>query len=689
MDGPLATANAALSDGAARAPASPDQIGRVSVVGGAQATVELHPRAVTGEQPTVGKFMGMVGGKGLMIGLITEVAEEPLGGSGLSQYYRNLARLDLIGEIQFDSSGSQRFQRGITEYPNIGDGAKLLNDAELSMIYGAADNDHAHIGDLQQNPDIGVQIDIDHLVSRHFAVLGATGVGKSSGVAIILQQILATRPNLRIFLVDPHNEYGPCFGDKAQVLTPRNLRLPFWLFNFEEIVDVFFGARPGVEEEVEILADVIPLAKSAYLQYKAGPASPLSKRKDPRDAGFTADTPVPYRIEDLLNVLDERMGKLENRTSRVTYHRLISRIQTIRNHPRYAFMFENANIGGDTMADILSHLFRLPPQGVPMTILQLAGFPAEVIDSVVSVLCRMAFDFGLWSDGVAPLLFVCEEAHRYAPADKKIGFGPTRRALSRIAKEGRKYGVFLGLVTQRPAEIDPTIISQCSTFFVMRLANDRDQHLIRSAVSDAAANLLSFIPSLGTREVFTFGQGVAMPTRMRFKELPPDVRPNSEASGNTRSDGGNTLERELIGAVIERWRSASMSQRSDELAADFSSLEAPPLQPVAPPPIAAPAPAVLAPTATAPAARPPQAPLPTAPAPAARVPQSPPPPQSPRGPQTPPPSSRGEALRSSLLRKPLDVTVGAGAPAPAPRPAPAPGGTPQNVSPPGYPPRLR
>ena len=165
-----------------------------------------------------------------------------------------------------------------------------------------------------------------------------------------------------------------------------------------------------------------------------------------------------------------------------------------------------------------------------MTIMQLAGFPAEVVDSVVSVLCRMAFDFGLWSDGVAPLLFVCEEAHRYAPADKKIGFGPTRRALSRIAKEGRKYGVFLGLVTQRPAEIDPTIISQCSTLFVMRLSNDRDQALIRSAVSDAAANLLSFIPSLGTREVFAFGAGVALPTRMRFKELPANLRPTSEAA---------------------------------------------------------------------------------------------------------------------------------------------------------------
>jgi len=122
--------------------------------------------------------------------------------------------------------------------------------------------------------------------------------------------------------------------------------------------------------------------------------------------------------------------------------------------------------------------------------------PAEVVDSVVSVLCRMAFDFGLWSDGVSPMLFVCEEAHRYASADRSIGFGPTRKAVSRIAKEGRKYGVYLGLVTQRPAELDATIISQCNTLFAMRLANERDQTLLRSAVSDAAANLLSFVPSL-------------------------------------------------------------------------------------------------------------------------------------------------------------------------------------------------
>jgi hypothetical protein len=351
---------------------------------------------------------------------------------------------------------------------------------------------------------------------------------------------------------------------------------------------------------------------------------------------------VPYRIEDLITLLDERMGKLGNRNSRMTYHRLIGRVQTFRNHPRYAFMFENANIGGDTMAEILSHLFRLPPEGVPMTIMQLGGFRAEVVDSVVSVLCRMAFDFGLWSDGAAPLLFVCEEAHRYAPADKK-GFGPTKRALSRIAKEGRKYGVFLGLVTQRPAEIDPTIISQCSTLFVMRLANDRDQQLIRSAVSDAAANLLTFIPSLGTREVFTLGSGVALPTRMRFAELPPELRPNSEASGNTRSDGGNAVSQDMISSVIERWRSARMSHCAGAEKLDYSS------------------------------------PLDTPPQPAAPVPPS--------TPVAPPPSPRGEALRSSLLKKPVDPDALAGAPSSRPPcPPPRPPGYPASP-PPDYPPR--
>jgi DNA helicase HerA-like ATPase len=224
-------------------------------------------------------------------------------------------------------------------------------------------------------------------------------------------------------------------------------------------------------------------------------------------------------------------------------------------------MFENANVGGDTMAEVLSQLFRLPTGDRPMTIMQLAGFPAEVVDSVVSVLGRMAFDFGLWSDGSLPLLFVCEEAHRYASANHKVGFGPTRRAISRIAKEGRKYGVFLGLVSQRPAELDPTIVSQCSTLFVMRMSNERDQEIVRAAVSDAAANILGFVPSLGTREAFAFGEGVALPTRLRFRDLPAKYLPKSDAVSNASADFGRRVGEDFIATVIDRWRGATLSKR--------------------------------------------------------------------------------------------------------------------------------
>ncbi len=265
-------------------------------------------------------------------------------------------------------------------------------------------------------------------------------------------------------------------------------------------------------------------------------------------------------LQDLVALIDERMGKLENRVSRMHYHRLMTRIEAIRNDPRYGFMFENANVGGDMMGEILAHLFRLDADGRPMTIMQLAGLPMEVVDAVVCVLCRLAFEFGIWSEGAIPLLFVCEEAHRYASADRSVGFTPTRRALSRIAREGRKHGVYLGLVTQRPAELDPTIMSQCSTLFAMRMTNERDQAFLTAAVSDAV-NLLTFVPSLGTGEVIAFGEGVPMPARIRFDHLTTALQPRNDMSGRLSEDG-ETAGPGFVGAVVERWRGATMNKMS-------------------------------------------------------------------------------------------------------------------------------
>ena len=542
--------------------------GRIISVRGSQARVGLLlPDTLSPVQlrATVGRFVSLRCAEAAIIAMITEVSSEHLSAGG--EFYAS-ASVDLLGEIMTDKAKS-RFRRGVTHYPTIGDPAELISNQDLRTIYTPEGSDHIHVGTLQQDASVLAYVDVEEMLNKHFAVLGSTGVGKSSGVSLLLNEILVARPNLRIFLLDVHNEYGRCFGDHALVLNPRNLKLPFWLFNFEEIVDVLFGGRPGVPEELEVLSEVIPLAKGMYTQYQNADRAAL-RRLDPKSVGYTADTPVPYRLVDLISLIDERMGKLENRSSRIVFHKLISRIETVKNDPRYAFMFDNANVGGDTMAEVLSHLFRLPAQGRPMTIMQLAGFPAEVVDSVVSVLCRMAFDFGLWSDGVSPLLFVCEEAHRYASADRSIGFGPTRKAVSRIAKEGRKYGVYLALVTQRPAELDATIISQCSTLFAMRLANDRDQALLRSAVSDAAANLLSFVPSLGTREVLAFGEGVALPTRLRFKEVPAHQLPRSEATISTAPSASESHDIQFVSAVLERWRGATSHR---DAAVEAPSLE--------------------------------------------------------------------------------------------------------------------
>jgi DNA helicase HerA-like ATPase len=530
-------------------------LGRVLSVTGSQAQVRLA-LAAQDARATVGKFLGIDAGNAIVIGVITKITAEAQAREGELA----VAAVDMLGEIKHGERG-EFFNRGVTEYPMIGDAVEMVTQRELKLIFDMSGPGTIDIGALQQDASIPAYVNVDDMVRKHFAVFGTTGVGKSSGVALLLRQILNARPDLRVFLIDPHNEYGHCFDDRAQTLSPKNLKLPFWLFNFEEIVDVFFRGRPGVDEEVEILSELVPIARSIF-QPNTGTNARRIIRNDPKSSGVTVDTPVPYRLEDLIRLIDERMGKLENRSTWARYHRLITRIETARNDPRYGFMFDNANVGGDTMVETLSTLFRLPPNGVPMTIMQLAGFPAEVVDSVVSVLLRMAFEFGLWSDGAFPLLVVCEESHRYAPADRSIGFGPTRKAVSRIAKEGRKYGVFLGLITQRPAELDATIISQCSTLFAMRMANDRDQAIVRAAVSDAAGSLIGFVPSLGTREVFAFGEGVALPTRLRFKELDQHHIPHSQAVTRANMDSARGVDAGFLLSVVERWRGATMGSQT-------------------------------------------------------------------------------------------------------------------------------
>jgi uncharacterized protein len=205
----------------------------------------------------------------------------------------------------------------------------------------------------------------------------------------------------------------------------------------------------------------------------------------------------------------------------------------------------------------------VPVNGKPITIIELTGLPPEVVNVVVSVLCRMAFDFALWGEGKIPITVVCEEAHRYVPLNPQMGFEPCKRAIAKIAKEGRKYGCSLCIVTQRPAEIDPTILSQCNTVFALRMSNDRDQAIVASAVMDTGTGLIEFLPALGAREAIAFGDGVPIPVRIKFDELPANALPRSTTAQFSEKWQESLGDEGFLEAVVERWRAAGVCGQLD------------------------------------------------------------------------------------------------------------------------------
>jgi uncharacterized protein len=537
-----------------------DPLGRVITVSGSQVTAQFTSTSPNGDiDVTVGSLVGVSNGESLAIGTLSDIVLER------TQTDDNntsaVGRIDLLGEILTENSGGRRFQNGIRAYPKIGNAIVPVRDEDLEIIYGLSHPHSAKIGVLQQNAAVAATVNIDEMVRKHFAIVGSTGSGKSSGTALVLRKAMEARPDLRVLLIDAHNEYGECFEDRAVLLGPDSLKLPFWLFNFEEIAQIIFGARGRSDHEVALLAELIPLAKTEYARTRHTLRSSI-KLSGQSDAGrFTVDTPAPYLFEDVIALAENRMGKLENGDLAVSYQRLLLRINAARKNPRYAFIFDDGAEPGDTMIDVLCEVLRVKDDERPMAILQLAAFPSEIMEVIVSVLFRMAFEFGLWSNALSPVLVVCEEAHNYANADRSIGFGPAREGLSRIAKEGRKYGVFLGLVTQRPHLLDPTLVSQCSTVFAMRLGHEDDQKIVRAAVSDAAGRLLAFLPSLGTREALVIGAGVPTVTRLRFDELPPNCVPRSRAVWGREPNAAEKIDDQLIGSIVGRWRGAASSSK--------------------------------------------------------------------------------------------------------------------------------
>lgn len=524
-------------------------LGRVVACNGSRATIAAVAEAggtdLT-ELWSVGRLISISVGKNRVAALVYSMNTQSVGwGEGQDNLFR--IEVELLGEVRVGPDGREEFSSGISAYPYLGAIAHRIRAADLMRIFDAGKGSSCVIGKLTQDESIDAAIHIPSMLSKHFAVVGSTGVGKSTAVSLLLHKAIAADPKLRVLILDPHNEFAAAFPRHAVVIDTDTLDLPFWLMRLEEFSEVVFRGRPAVPEELDALRDLIPEARRAF----RGSDSTLMRRQTEK-ASVTADTPVPYRMADLLALIDERIGRLEGRQEKPHLRSLKMRIISAINDPRYHFMFSNNTIT-DTIMETIAKIFRIPGDGKPICTFQLAGIPSEVINSVASVLCRMAFELALWSDGAIHMLVVCEEAHRYIPADPTLGFFPTRQAIARIAKEGRKYGVSLGIITQRPGELDQTILSQCSTLFAMRLANDRDQEIIRSAIPNSSISTTSFLSSIGNGEAIAFGEAIAVPMRMRFSQVERHLLPKASGSvAKTSEDSPDTVD---LRTIIGRMRS--------------------------------------------------------------------------------------------------------------------------------------
>ncbi|TCL73774.1 ATP-binding protein [Rhizobium sp. BK251] len=526
-------------------------LGRVVACSGSQATI-----AATAESGgtdltelwSVGRLISISVGSNRVVALVYSMNTGSHAWSeGQDNYFR--IETELLGEVRVHPDGREEFSTGISRYPHLGAIAHRIRSSDLMRIYDAGKGSTCVIGRLTQDDTIDAAIHIPSMLSKHFAVVGSTGVGKSTAVSLLLHKAIEADPKLRVLILDPHNEFAAAFPDHAVVIDTETLDLPFWLMRLEEFAEVIFRGRPPVPDELDMLRDLLPEAKRAF----RGTDAPLVRRQAEKSS-VTADTPVPYRMADLLALIDERIGRLEGRGEKPVLRSLKMRIVAAINDPRYHFMFSNNTIS-DTIMETVAQIFRIPGDDRPICTFQLAGIPSEVVNSVASVLCRMAFEIGLWSEGAIHMLVVCEEAHRYIPSDTTLGFLPTRQAIARIAKEGRKYGVSLGIITQRPGELDQTILSQCSTLFAMRLANDRDQDIIRSAIPNSSISTTSFLSSIGNGEAIAFGEAIMVPMRMRFSRVEQNRLPKANGvTVRTSEEDPDTVD---LRTIVTRMRSVS------------------------------------------------------------------------------------------------------------------------------------
>ena len=524
-----------------------EKIGRVVAVSGARATVLLDAAAsqMAADAPNViqiGSLVKMPTADTMVFGMVGGLTiTNPTWDEGDSE--TRVVEVELVGEgVKESGAAPMVFRRGVSYSPALGDGVYIVSSDDLAQVYAQPAVESVEVGTIYQDRSLPAYVAIDDLLGKHFAILGTTGCGKSCAVATILRAIVDKHAEGHVLLLDLHSEYAGAFEDCAQTLGHHNLKLPYWLLNFEELQEIII--EKGVDREIDktILRDAVVYAKKAF------------HGGEEVEARYSTDSPVPYRMTELLHYIDVTLGKLDKPTDSVPYFRLRDRINTLRADRRFDFMFHERLTVDDDMVDILSQLFRIPAEGKPITILDLSEVPSDILNVVISLICRLTFDFALWSERDTPILLVCEEAHRYASQDDTAGFEPTKRALSKIVNEGRKHGVSVAIVSQRPSEMALGILSQCNTIFAMRMSNIKDQEFVRGTLSESGLGLIDSLPTLRTGEAIAVGEGVSVPVRLYFKLLPEGQRPLSGTAAFSAAWKDGKRGPDYVAEIVERWR---------------------------------------------------------------------------------------------------------------------------------------
>ncbi|HBT4771103.1 TPA: ATP-binding protein [Klebsiella variicola subsp. variicola] len=455
----------------------------------------------------------------------------------------NTVKITLMGGAKWDAIDQKyKFSRSLDHVPEIDTTCYILKDAHLEefmrVISECGNGQNSlELGSYKLNENARAYVDGNKLFQRHAALLGSTGSGKSWTVASILERS-SRLPSSNLVVFDLHGEYkelsyakqlripGP---DEVDVEDDYLLFLPYWLLNSEEIQSLFVDRSEfSAHNQVVVVQDAITEQKKDFLQ--------TNGRTDLLQS-FTLDSPIPYSLSNVIGKLkylneekvDGSRGP-KNGPFNGEFSRLLVRMASRLNDRRYGFLFNSPDKYNlyDSLSMIAEKLMEYGEQKQSIKVIDFSEVPADILPVIIGLVARIIYQVQFWTDPKSrrPVAFVCDEAHLYLP--RKEGNPVERRAVEafeKIAKEGRKYGVALMIVSQRPSDVSATILSQCNNIISLRLTNADDQTTVRKLLPESLESLLEALPIMDVGEAMVVGDSVLLPSRIKID--PPTQKPLS------------------------------------------------------------------------------------------------------------------------------------------------------------------